>query len=646
MDATGGDRSQANVQRVAPVDAPPPSTRGATEDESQEWSARALGRRLRALVRLRNLYLLRAELKFAPSEAQRLFALTLAVGIACGFAAVAFHLAIRMAERQLIDPAMAAPGRSWMLWTIATPTVGALLCGVLLQYVVPNARGSGIPQVKIAFAKEGEQLRLRDSLGKFFVGALQIGSGSSLGREGPTVQICAGIANRLGLLVRISPTSLRRLLPVGAAAGIAAAFNAPIAAVTFTIEEVVGNLDQTVLSGVIVAAALAAVIERSVLGEHPVFDVPQSYRLHHASSLLVYAIIGVAAAIAGLAFTDSLLGLRARFRRASAFAPWARPGVGGLVTGILAAVVLETMHVRGVTGGGYETLGEALTGALSVRVMLVLCAAKLVATVFSYGSGGAGGIFAPALFIGGTLGGAIGTLDRTLLGHVNEPLGAFALVGMGAVFAAIVRAPMTSVLIIVEMTGGYSLILPLMIANMTAYALARHWRPTPIYDALLEQDGLHLKAHDPTHALDGLRLEPILDRRRSFPTFSPGMPARDVAEASAESRARDVYPVLDGTGTLVGIVTAEELSILASEPDLARITTASDLMRPPISVHPEDDLRTALDAMVTLGAREVPVTDHEGRLLGFVDEATIARAYLRVHRASGNSERPAARGVA
>jgi CIC family chloride channel protein len=571
-----------------------------------------------------------------------LFALTIAVGVACGLAAVAFHLAIRLLEAQLIDRAMVAPGRSWIFWTIATPVLGAAACGALLQYVVPNARGSGIPQVKVAFAREGGRLRMRDSVGKFFVGALQIGSGSSLGREGPTVQICAGIASGLGRVAGVSPSSLRRLLPVGAAAGIAAAFNAPIAAVTFTIEEVVGNLDQTVLSGVIVAAALAAVIERSVLGEHPVFDVPQTYGLHHASSLLVYAAIGVAAAVISLAFTDSLLGLRARFRRMSSVPQWARPGIGGLVTGTLAVAVLEGLHVSGVTGGGYSALGNALTGSLAVHVMLVLCAVKVVATVFSYASGGAGGIFAPSLFIGGTLGGAIGTLDGTLLGHANEPIGAFALVGMGAVFAGIIRAPMTSVLIIVEMTGGYSLILPLMIANMTAYVLARHWRPTPIYEALLEQDGIRLKVDGPA-VLDGIRLDRMIERPGSFPTFSPSMPAKQVAEASSESRPRDIYPVLDHEGKLVGIITAEDLTVLGSEPELIPLTTASDLMRSPTSVHPEDDVRSALDAMVALRAREVPVTDHDGHFLGFVDEATIAHAYLRVHRSATNSERPAER---
>jgi CIC family chloride channel protein len=585
-------------------------------------------RRLGATLRLRKLYLLRAEIRFAPTEAQRLLALTIAIGISCGVAAVAFHLLIRLAENHLIDAAMARPGQSWIVWTLVTPVAGALACGALLQYVVPNARGSGIPQVKIAFARGGG-LRMRDSIGKFLIGALQIGSGSSLGREGPTVQICAGIASRLGRWAGVSPASLRRLLPVGAAAGIAAAFNAPIAAVTFTIEEVVGNLDQAVLSGVIVAAAFAAVIERSVLGTHPVFEIPQTYGLLHASSLLVYAMIGVAAGGASLVFTGSLLSLRGRFERMQRLPAWARPGVGGLVTGGLAVGALLGLGVKGVTGGGYATLGAALTGRLDAPVMLLLCAIKIAATAFSYSSGGAGGIFAPALFIGGMLGGAVGTLDRTLLGHAGEPIGAFALVGMGAVFAGVIRAPMTSVLIIVEMTGGYSLILPLMIANMTAYGIARRFRPKPIYEALLEQDGIHLHPDVVPDTLAMIRLEPLIDRRGPFASLSPDTTAARVVQLSKERAGRDVYPVVDGMGTLVGVITTDELRMLESEPDLVLLTHAADLMRPPTCVHPGDNLRTALDRMVSLGAREVPVTDESGRFIGIVEEAIIAREYLR-----------------
>jgi CIC family chloride channel protein len=440
-------------------------------------------------------------LRLAPSERQRVFALTVILGGVCGLAAVAFHLAIELVSRLAIDRALAAPGRSWIGWTILVPTVGGLLSGALLQHVAPAARGSGIPQVKAAYAGKGPATRLRDALWKFLVASLQIGTGSSLGREGPTVHICAGLVGPAGRLAGLGAKDRTRLIPVGAAAGIAAAFNAPIAAVTFTIEEVVGTLDQTVLSGVIVAAALAAIVERSVLGVDPVFSVPHGHGLEHVSSLLVYALLGVVAAALSLAFSDGLLAVRARFKRLGW--RWAQPAAGGLVTGALAVLALGALGAQGITGGGYRTLGDALSGRLPAAVLAALCVLKLLATVFSYSSGGAGGIFAPALFIGGMAGGALGALDMALFQHSADSLGAFALVGMGAVFAGTIRAPITSVLIIIEMTNGYSLILPLMIANMLAYGIARHYRPTPIYEALLEQDGIQLRRPTVADSLDG-----------------------------------------------------------------------------------------------------------------------------------------------
>lgn len=279
---------------------------------------------------------------------------------------------------------------------------------------------------------------------------------------------------------------------VGVAAGIAAAFNAPIAAVTFTLEEIIGDLDQTMLSGVIVAAALAAVVERTILGAHPVLEVLRTYSLTSASSLVWYAVLGGLSAVVSIAFTDSLLGLRGWFKQLLLIPKWAHPAIGGAVTGALAVIGLATLHTTGIAGGGYTTLGQALLGSLPLRVMVGLCVLKLLATVFSYASGGVGGIFAPALFIGAMLGGAVGCIDVAVFHHPADEIGAFALVGMGAVFAGIIRAPITSVLIIFEMTGGYELVLPLMVANMSAYALARHWRRTPIYEALLLQDGVEL----------------------------------------------------------------------------------------------------------------------------------------------------------
>jgi CIC family chloride channel protein len=584
---------------------------------------------LRSRIPLLRLYALRAELRFAPTESQRLFILTVIIGIMCGFAAVGFHFAIAAGESLLIGPAMAASGRSWMLWGSLSPALGGLVSGILLKFVVPGARGSGIPQVKVAYATRGGAIKLRDAVGKFFLGALQIGSGGSLGREGPTVQICAGVASALGRVGRISPQNRHRLIPVGAAAGIAAAFNAPIAAVTFTIEEIVGKLDQTVLSGVIVAAALAAVIERSVLGTHPVFDVPLGMGLQDARSLVLYAGLGVAAAVASVAFTDGLLMVRRNFRKLRVVPDWAQPAVGGLVTGVLAVAVLALLNTGGVTGGGYAVLKESLSGHLSVKVMLVLCVVKIVATVFSYSSGGAGGIFAPSLFIGAMVGGAFGSLDRTLFAHPDATVGAFALVGMGAVFSGTIRAPMTSVLIIVEMTSGYGLILPLMIANMSAYILAQRWRPEPIYEALLAQDGIHLRDRTVLDSLEAMKLDSLIQREQAHVRFDPAARAAELLQLSGASIGQHVFPVVDAEGRLLGLITTEEIAMLRNAPELELVVNASDLMRSPVNVRVGDDLRTAFELMRAEGLRELPIVDDAGFLVGLVAEADIAQAYLR-----------------
>jgi len=450
-----------------------------------------------------------------PKERQRLLALTIVAGGACGLAAVAFHISIGWLETLLIDRANAAPGHSWIVWTILSPALGGLIVGLGLVYWAPAAAGSGIPQVKVAFTLRYGLITLRETVGKFVLCALQIGSGASLGLEGPTVQICAGVSNMLARGAKLSPQNRRRMASVGMAAGIAAAFNAPIAAVTFTIEELVGDLDQTMLTGVIVAAAVAAVVEHSVLGANPVFSVPRPYMFVNASSLLWYALLGLLAAVVSVAFTDSLLFVRAQFKRFTALPRWAHPALGGAVTGALAALGLALFRVNGIAGDPYKTLTTAITGTLPISLMATFCVLKLAATVASYSSGGSGGIFAPSLFMGGMLGGAVGYIDVMMFHHSADEIGAFAVVGMGAVFAGIVRAPMTSVLIVFEMTRGYGLVLPLMIANMTAFALARHWRKEPVYEALLAQDGIVLP--------HGNRPEPPDDGTIATPPVGKGM---------------------------------------------------------------------------------------------------------------------------
>src|ERR1017187_5125787 len=368
-----------------------------------------------------------------PTERQRLLAVTIVAGGLCGLAAVAFHVSIAWAEALMIDRANSAPGHSWIFWTILTPALGGLFAGIGLTFFAPAAAGSGIPQVKMAYALRSGLVTVRETIGKFILCAAQIGSGASLGLEGPTVQICAGVSSMLARAARLSPMNCRRMTSVGMAAGIAAAFNAPIAAVTFTLEELIGDLDQTMLSGVIVAAALAAVVENRVLGANPIFHVPKHYELANDSSLIWYALLGLLAALVSVAFTDSLLWVRAWFKRLTAVPKWVHPAIGGAATGGFAVVALLFFHVNGIAGDPYKTLTMALTGAsgLTVGAMAALCVLKLAATVTSYSSGGAGGIFAPALFMGGMLGGAVGYLDVAVFHHSADSIGAFAVVGMG-----------------------------------------------------------------------------------------------------------------------------------------------------------------------------------------------------------------------
>jgi chloride channel protein, CIC family len=569
-------------------------------------------------------------LRYLPNESQHLFALTLTVGVVCGVVAVAFHLAIKLAETLLIDRAMHAGGHSWMVWTIVSPTLGGLLAGAALTWLVPGARGSGVPQVKHAFATEGGRIRARDALGKFAISSLQIGSGASLGREGPTVQICAGVASLLARATSLPPRNMRRLTPVGVAAGIAAAFNAPIAAVTFTIEEIVGTLDHAILSGVVVAAALAAVIERGILGVHPVIQVEHAYGLDHAASLPFYALLGLAAALLSVGFTDSLLRLRLWFRGVRAMPAWTQPAVGGLVTGVLAVIVIQFFASSGVTGGGYETLGRALAGELSLRALLALCLAKLVATVFSYSSGGAGGVFAPALFMGGMLGGVIGHLDVLMLGHESRQIGAFALVGMGAVFAGVVRAPITSVLIIFEMTGGYGLVLPLMLANMTSFILARKLRPTPIYEALLQQDGLTLPRPAPkAHPAELMSISEAM----TSPVVSVTN-EHSIADVLALVATKNfaLVPVVGDEQALLGAISVSELRQAKDHESVATLTRTAHRVRA------DEPLVRAVIRMNDLGTRQLLVLDAASgtRLVGVLSMSDVVRTYASA-ASGGNS---------
>jgi CIC family chloride channel protein len=308
---------------------------------------------------------------------------------------------------------------------------------------------------------------------------------------------------------------------------------------------------------------------------------------------------------------------------------WTRPAVGGLVTGILAVVALRYLAIGGVNGGGYDTLSMALSGSLTFKVMAVLCVFKLIATVFSYSSGGAGGIFAPALFIGGMLGGVVGIIDVSLLGNTGSDIGAFALVGMGAVFAGVVRAPITSVLIIFEMTGSYGLILPLMIANMSAYALARHYRPTPIYEALIEQDGIHLphRKKGLGHALEQMTVTDAI--QRGAVVLNEGL---TVAEAVEFIRSYEftTFPVVDDDWHCVGTIT--EMRLRRNLVNKNQGIFIRDIADPCPTIFPDQPLSQAVLKMDAAHVRQLSVIERgdDQKIVGIVTMSDIVRVQAGV----------------
>ena len=373
-------------------------------------------------------------------EEQVFLLLTLIIGALAGMVVVAFILLTERSGARLY-PAGGSPWRRLLV-----PVAGSAIMGYLLYRFFPDARGSGVPQTKAALYARGGHISLGTVIGKFFCTSATLASGIPLGREGPAVQVGAGIASVLGRKLGLRPEKVKALIPVGAAAAIAAAFNTPLAAVLFALEEVVGDLHAAVLGSVVLASATSWAMLRLLLGNNPLFQVPQ-YQLVHPGEFGIYAILGVAGGFVSVAFTKLLLWMRARFLRFPKRTVWFQPVVGGFTVGIMGWFVPQLLGV------GYKHVGEVLNGGMALRLMIVLLVLKLAAVAISYASGNAGGIFGPSLFLGAMLGGIVGNVANHFLpSYVGTP-GAYALVGMGTAFAGIVRAPMTSVVMIFEITG-------------------------------------------------------------------------------------------------------------------------------------------------------------------------------------------------
>jgi CIC family chloride channel protein len=537
--------------------------------------------------------------------------LTLVIGALAGLTVVAF---IVLTERlgMRLYPATAAAWRRLLV-----PVAGSLAMGYLLYRYFPDARGSGVPQTKAAlFAREGN-ISLGTVLGKFFCTSATLASGIPLGREGPSVQVGAGIASVLGRALRLRPEKVKALLPVGAAAAVAAAFNTPLAAVVFSLEEVMGDLNAPVLGSVVLASATSWAMLRLSLGNNPLFHVPQ-YELVHPLEFAVYAALGLAGGLLSATFTRLLLAMRQRFLLLPRRTRWWHPVVGGLMVGSMGWFVPQ------VLGVGYSYVGDALNNGMAFKLMALLVILKLIAVTTSYASGNAGGIFGPSLFLGAMLGGTIGSVAHYFLPAYTATPGAYALVGMGAVFAGIVRAPMTSVLMIFELTRDYSVIVPLMIANLVSLFISSRLQKQPIYEALAHQDGIHLPNLKTRRALEQRKVAQVM--RSATDLLSAGMAVHEAWERVRASELR-TWLVAD-EGSIVGVLNwtqLENATAGGAERKLAELFASLDFPH----VHSDQALHLALERMSGDRLDLLPVVNRADihRLEGIVTLRDVLDAY-------------------
>ena len=490
-------------------------------------------------------------------ERPRTILKTCAYGFVAGLVAVAFQLALNGCYRAGIVR-LSHCSFTTFLWSSLGIILGtSLISGWLLNSFCTDAAGSGIPQLKAAFWKNFGFVPFRVLWVKFLAGTLQIGGGSSLGREGPCVQL-AGTASSLLAGVMGEPKQKRRLAAAtGAAAGLAAAFNTPLAGVTFVLEELIGDLNSRLLGSVIIGAMLGALVAHGIIGPQPSFSLAAIGEPSWHSYLLV-PVVAAAGTLVGVAFQKSALGLRARQRKWTAVPAWLRPALGGLVCWALGVFVFLQTGKLGVFGLGYDDLSEALTGKLIWQTAALLLAAKFVATVACYGFGGCGGIFSPTLFFGAMTGLGIAGIAQPIFGLPPEGVAMLTIVSMSATLGAVVRAPVTSILIVFEMTHQFSLVPPLMLAALISQAISRRMARHNFYDALLEQDGHVVERFAPPRDLREWQKQPIALLANPKPVVVDSLELKDLQKL-LQNYPYSRFPVVIG-GEIRGVLTREEAS--------------------------------------------------------------------------------------
>ena len=542
------------------------------------------------------------------------------IGLLGGLCAVGFRLLIQILNqvawhesRYTLEYLHSLP----IWWKILAPAAGGLIVGLITYRFAREARGHGVPEVMEAVALKGGRIRPRVVVAKMLASGVSIASGGSVGREGPIVQIGAALGSTLGQWLKIDQRRLRTLVGCGAAAGIAATFNAPVAGALFAVEIILGDFGVSQFSPIVISSVMGTVVSQYFLGDFPAFEVP-AYSLVHAFELFAYAALGLLAGLAALAFTRTLYAAEDLFDKIRIYPP-IRTLIGGVMIGIIGVWLPQ------VFGVGYEAINEALQGNMVWYFMLLLVVFKIFAVSITIGSGGSGGIFAPSLFIGAMLGGAIGTVVHTIWPASTAAAGAYALVGMGAVVAAGTHAPITAILIIFELTGDYEIILPLMISCITATLLATRMQTASIYTLKLLRRGIDIHKGKDVNVLQSVHVRE--EMRSDAVSVSPEAPLVALLSKFMEHPGSTLF-VTDDDNHLLGIVTSDNITpLIRDAASLETLVIAEDVMTAQDfpTVSPDDSLAQVMKCLGSYRG-EVAVLER-GRLVGVIWPQDVIQRY-------------------
>ena len=560
--------------------------------------------------------------RFRSNEHAIMVLLALIVGTAGGFGAVGFRYLIIFfqsiaygSSADLLEVVATIP---WNI-KIWVPALGGLVVGPIIYFLAREAKGHGVPEVMEAVALRHGVIRKRVVIVKTLASAISIGTGGSVGREGPIVQIGSAIGSSLGQALKVSADRMRTLVGCGAAAGIAATFNAPIAGSMFALEIVLGDFGLATFSPIVISSVMATVVSRAYLGDTPAFIVP-AYELVSSWELPMYLVLGFFCGVVGVGFTKTLYRLEDLFE-ALKFPEYLKAAIGGILLGVVGLFFPQ------ILGVGYGAMDLVLMQQVAWWLMLLLVIVKIFATSVTIGSGGSGGIFAPSLFVGAMAGGFFGNVVHTLFPAVTASPGAYSIVGMGAVVAATTHGPLAAILILFEMTGDYKIILPIMFACIVGTITSSQLLRDSIYTLKLARRGIDLKEGKEVNVLKSIHVDEVMSQ--SVETISEGCSLETMADKIFKSKFNS-FPVLNADNKLAGIISFNDYREAIFDEDLKHLVVAKDLATSGVvTVSANDDLYTALEKISRKDFATLPVVaaDDSGQLVGIISRRDIMGAY-------------------